>query len=201
MKTQDYSQPTFYHFSQTTIQAALWVSHYLQIHQKRIENLIDLFAGSGIFSIELMNRMPNASIQHWHLIEEQYEFESSLKLNCERFMNKNPAIIAQIIFNDSLKWLNSNMQNLSTMDLILLNPPYYFKEEGESSHDPHRAKCCAIEKKYWLNFIQLMDKSESQFIMMLKQHTQLYLETRKILKHKIKLLQPLDGNEFLILVN
>jgi 16S rRNA G966 N2-methylase RsmD len=201
VKTQEYLQPTFYHFSQTTIEAAQWVSQYLQRNNFSFENLIDLFAGSGIFSIEFLNRMPKCRIKQWYLVEMQNEFENSLRSNCVNLEKKNNGLTPQIVIKDSLSWLKDNDININEQDLVLLNPPYFFTEEGKNSIDPCRAKCLTISRQYWYQCIQQIGKSKAKYIMMLNNSSQLYLETFIVIKNKIRLIQPLAGNEVLILIN
>ena len=81
MFTQDYIQPHFYHFSQTTVEASIWIAKILQERGHSIDHLFDLFTGSGVLSLELLHRLPKNFVKEYHCIEIQKEFCPFLEKN------------------------------------------------------------------------------------------------------------------------
>ena len=199
MKTQEYHQPSFYHFSQTVIEAAQWISQYLKLHRTAPLNIVDLFAGSGVFSLELIYRLPKTMVMSWRLIEVQRKFSKYIENNikdCRAALSCLP----QIAYLDSASWLKKHNDILDRNNIILLNPPHSFNFEGKESQNKQKRICMTVEKQYWENFLLEMLKSQATFFLLLNSKTQLFKLTKSVLASDIKLIQPLSGTEYLLMV-
>ena len=201
MKTQDYQQPNFYHFSQSVIEAAQWISCHFKIFSYQDITLTDLFAGSGIFSLELVHRLPNARLKRWNLVELQTSFSTSLAFNLKTLLDPKITSAPLISYRDCLSWMQDKSMEHDKQDLIILNPPHYFEDEGKLSPNAEKRKCLSIERYYWEQFLHECQKSNGKIFMLLNHQTQLYQFTKKILKTKIKLMQPLAGQDCLLYIN
>lgn len=200
MKTQQYQQPNYYHFSQSVVEAAQWISSFINFFSYSTINLTDLFAGSGVFSIELMHRLPKTYVKSWNLIEMQTAFSSSLAFNISNFLNPIDQYSPQTFYTDSLSWMKDKNLKQNENEFIILNPPHYFEDEGKLPLNQDKRKCVSIKKDYWDLFLQECKKSNAKFFFLLNHQTQLYLCTQKSLKAKIKLIQPLAGNDCLLVI-
>lgn len=136
--TYDYFQPEEYRFSLDSVFLAQKVSKLIH-HNNDLETwkVLDLCAGCGIIGLELSLHSPTLSVIDFLEIQENYRpyFEKNVSmiygegpLKQLRFLQKNYA--------DLLKPEYEN-----TYDLIVSNPPYFFKNEGLLSPSEFKNRC------------------------------------------------------------
>ena len=126
----DYSQPDFYRFNEDSTKLVAFIQNQLK---NPPHTILDLGAGCGVIGIELKKLYPSS---HLTLVEGQSEFLPYLKTNTELFQTK--ASIVHSLF--------SELKLDSKFDLIVSNPPYFFKGEGRVSPDLHKQMSRTWEK-------------------------------------------------------
>jgi tRNA1Val (adenine37-N6)-methyltransferase len=193
--TQNYVQPSFYHFSQTTIEASQWIAYFLKKSNPMSYRIHDLFAGSGVFSLEIMHRLSKHYVGECHFWELQREFQDILKINTKTFCDSNFYFVTHIHSGDVADFF---MKKKEGLDIIVMNPPHYFYGEGKKSKLDQKNMCQFIEEKKWINILQELQKTQAKIFLQLRWKTQLTAITIKSLKDKIRLIQPLSGEELLI---
>jgi len=193
--TQNYIQPNFYHFSQTTIEASQWVAHFLKKSHIVPYRIYDLFAGSGIFSLELMHRLSERYVNECHFWEIQKEFQEILKINTKTFCDSKFYFLPHIHSGDVAEFF---MKKKEGLDIIVMNPPHYFYGEGKTSKLEQKNTCQFIQEKKWMTILDGLQKVEAKIFLQLRWKTQLTEITTKSLKDKIRVIQPLSGEEFLL---
>jgi tRNA1(Val) A37 N6-methylase TrmN6 len=143
--TYDYFQPDEYHFSLDSVFLAQKVAKLIEDDPKQ-ENkskaamrVLDLCAGCGIIGLELsLHSSLNLKIDFLE-IQEIYR----------PFFEKNVEMIYPDISKKfgQFQFLNLNYQSLlsppfeDTYDLIVCNPPYFFKGEGLLSPSEFKNRC------------------------------------------------------------
>ena len=135
--TYDYFQPTEYRFSLDSVFLAQSVASLIQ-HEKGLHDwkCLDLCAGCGIIGFELSLHSP--SLKHFDFLEVQNVYHNYFDKNVKmihptrlenfNFLNQNYNIL-----------LNTNFKN--HYDLIVSNPPYFFKNEGLLSPNDFKNRC------------------------------------------------------------
>ena len=207
MREINYSQPDQYRFSQTTLLAAKLASKILNTNQhKKKLKILDLFAGSGFFSLEAILQSYLKINIDLTLIELQETFKEHLENNISAAKEIYPEL------NITMHLTNveavSDLIKDPSWDYILLNPPHFFKHEVINPADPVRARCHTIETNDWLAVLENMGSAlgpTTSILLHLNQTTVLYSSTlnyfKKILGSSANELigsEPLLKNEVLL---
>lgn len=129
----DYKQPTFYHFSEDSIQLANYIARNFKKNGYR--SIVDLGAGCGILGIESALKL--GDINKITFVELQPEYLPFLKENTSFLPNKISLDIKITKF--------SKYQIEDKFDLVLANPPYFNKGHGRVSSDINKQKCRTFE--------------------------------------------------------
>ena len=135
--TYDYFQPKEYRFSLDSVFLAQTVADLIQ-HEKSLQDwkCLDLCAGCGIIGLELSLHRPELMSIDFLEIQEVYL----------EFFKKN----VEMIHPRSAKrfhFINQNYESLlvpkfeNHYDLIVANPPYFFKDEGLLSPNDFKNRC------------------------------------------------------------
>jgi tRNA1Val (adenine37-N6)-methyltransferase len=133
--TFDYFQPEEYHFSLDSVFLAQKVAQLIKDETHDTYKVLDLCAGCGIIGLELsLHSEKNLNID---FLEIQEVYQS--------FFLKN----VEMIYPNSkhLRFLNLNYEALiepqfeNSYDLIVCNPPYFFKGEGLLSPSEFKNRC------------------------------------------------------------
>ena len=196
-----YSQPEQYRFSQTTLLAAKIVSQILGAKQAEKINVLDLFAGSGFFSLEAILSSSLQSSVVLTLLELQEVFHSHLQHNTSKANAIYPELKTQIHLMDARTWMEEQQE---TWDYILLNPPHYFNHEVILPADPVRAKCHTIEQLQWIKILKNLRKisgPQTALLMHLNFTSVLYNTTTNFFKDCLIQRHPLLRNEELLVLN
>lgn len=147
----NYSQPTFYRFNEDSIILSKEVVPFV----KDGNFVVDLCCGSGVVGIEMMILSKNDNVELL-FIEKQIDFERHLKTNIECFLPQK--IKASIAINSF-----ENICLLHKADLIISNPPYYFKEDGKVSPDMKRANARSWDYKDFERFLNFFEEHLKPF--------------------------------------
>jgi tRNA1Val (adenine37-N6)-methyltransferase len=136
--TYDYFQPEEYKFSLDSVFFAQKIAKLIE-STPDINNwkALDLCAGCGIIGFELSHHTQHQ--MKIDFLEVQSVYQS--------FFDKNKKMIYPEDTNDQFSFLNINYNQLldkkfeNTYDLIVCNPPYFFKEEGLLSPNDFKNRC------------------------------------------------------------
>lgn len=191
----NFSQPNFYRFSQTSVEASTWLSAYLNERNLRQIKICDLFCGCGILSLELAFRLPAKIATELNLVELQPEFKQHLEINCNTLKSIKPNITFQIWIQDSLEYLSSQ-SNANELDTIyLLNPPHFFLGEGQKTSSVQRDQCIYMEEKNWIRVLSHLD---GKCVFLLTHNTKLSNTLFDLKNKNIRIIQPMSGKEILV---
>lgn len=137
--TFDYFQPEEYHFSLDSVFLAKKVAQLIENDTKEKLNVLDLCAGCGIIGLEL------SILSKKHLkidfLEIQEIYQDFFSKNCEMIYAHDHQK------RESLRFLNLNYEDMlhsqfeNSYDLIVCNPPYFFKGEGLLSPSEFKNRC------------------------------------------------------------
>jgi tRNA1Val (adenine37-N6)-methyltransferase len=136
--TYDYFQPEDYRFSLDSIFLAQKVAKLIE-RQTDLEDwkILDLCAGCGIIGLELSLHQPKIKSIDFLEIQNLYR----------DYFNQNVRMIKQVDQHEQFRFLNINYSALldsqweNSFDLILSNPPYFFKGEGLLSPNEFKNRC------------------------------------------------------------
>lgn len=162
----DYSQPDFYRFNEDST----LLIKFIKEHVTSAKNILDLGAGSGILGIELGLHFK----AHVTLLELQSDFIPHLE---ENLKNSNGEIIQGSFgtFAPKIRY-----------DLIVSNPPYYLKGQGEESKDPRRGIARSFQHEGWRELLDCIERSISsngKAFIIIKNQTQIKKEFEKYSKN------------------
>lgn len=135
--TFDYFQPEEYRFSLDSVFLAQRVIKHLDGRGPISEyNFLDLCAGCGVIGLEMM--ILNRDITHFDFVEIQEVYREYFAKNIKGIFETPPTTI---------NFIYANYQNLRTpenqnkYDIIVCNPPYFFKDEGLLSPSEFKNRC------------------------------------------------------------
>lgn len=143
----DYSQPDAYHFSEDSILLAKLAMSHPHTRKLNLKWVLDLCAGCGVVGIEfLLSYKESCSLD---FVEEQEIFSAHIDQNVKNLIPiERQPLIRKIIASFS------SFTSLVEYDLILCNPPYYFRGEGRLPPDPIKEKCHFIERADYIHLVQ-----------------------------------------------
>jgi tRNA1(Val) A37 N6-methylase TrmN6 len=130
---EKYRQPSFYHFSEDSIELVNYAANDCVSDEKLI--IADFGTGSGVIAIEFALKYKNVS--EIYFIELQEDFLPSLKENIKK-LPKN--IIVHILINKF-----SDIDLVRRVDIALSNPPYFEKGSGRTSQNMNKQNCRTFE--------------------------------------------------------
>lgn len=186
--TYDYFQPEEYKFSLDSVFLAQKVATFIKDFPNLSEwSTLDLCAGCGIIGLELS--LHQKALTNIDFLEIQEIYQS--------FFDKNVEMIYPSPRSKNLKFIKKNYQDLimpefeSTYDLIVSNPPYFFKGEGLLSPNEFKNRCRFFLDSDFKTLIEViffvLKPKSSAFILVRKgdHHGRIPLvEIKKILKDK-----------------
>lgn len=136
--TFDYFQPSEYHFSLDSVLLPKIVAKQLKEDQIDVSSfkVLDLCSGTGIIGLEFSHYLPQIDSIDFLEVQKVYE----------EYFKKNLALVAPSKKNFNFLNLNydemiSNLSFHEKYDLILCNPPYFFKNEGVLSPSEFKNRC------------------------------------------------------------
>jgi tRNA1(Val) A37 N6-methylase TrmN6 len=134
--TFDYFQPPEYHFSLDSVFLAQIVAKQYQESSNLSEiQVLDLCSGCGVIGLELSIHLKN--LEHVTFVEIQEIYTEFFKKNLYG-IHKN---------RKNFEMINMNYDQMRTsqfkekFDLILSNPPYFFRGEGLYSPSEFKNRC------------------------------------------------------------
>ncbi len=124
--TFDYFQPSEYRFSLDSVFLAQLVAKKYENHPQLSElTFLDLCSGCGVIGLELAIHLPQILNIDFLEVQEIYRnyFQQNLRgIKGDQFQGN-----FQLIENNYAQF---NLDQNHKYDVILSNPPYFFKEEG-----------------------------------------------------------------------
>lgn len=161
----DYSQPDFYRFNEDST----LLIKFIKDHVVKADAILDLGAGSGIIGIELGNHF-KARVT---LLELQKDFIPHLEFNLANICSTH----AEIVSGSFGSFFPSKY-----FDLIVSNPPYYLKGQGEESKDPRRGIARSFQHESWKELLTCIERSlsiQGKAYIVIKNHSQIRKEFEK----------------------
>lgn len=139
--TYEYSQPKEYRFSLDSVYLAKIVALSLKKTSQTSEALrkmrvLDLCAGCGVIGLELNYHQPD--LEQIDFIDVQDVYQSHFLKNVEQVKNVKENF-RYLVKNYSDCLRDQNFEN--QYDIIVCNPPYFFKEEGLLSPSDFKNRC------------------------------------------------------------
>lgn len=141
----DYVQPDFYRFNEDSISLINFVRERLN----SAKSILDLGAGSGILGIELANSFKATKLT---LLEYQEDFLPFLQQNLK-------AVLSPVTSATVIKGSFGTIMANETFDLIVSNPPYYLKGEGEVSKDRRRGLSRSFQHEGWFELLSAVNRT------------------------------------------
>lgn len=143
---QYFSQPKFYHFTEDSIKLASFAATSIQ--RKICENqdplnCLDIGAGCGVIGLEFFLKIAEDKlINKMTFLEVEEEFRTHLKKNIVEAQKEKKS---KTDFNICFSSMGEFKKQHEKFDIILSNPPYYFKGSGKTGKDEKRQKCRFFE--------------------------------------------------------
>jgi tRNA1(Val) A37 N6-methylase TrmN6 len=151
--TCDYSQPSFYKFSQDSIVLS---KEGLRLLEKKLSEgpiirALDLFSGCGVVGLEIMrNFKKNISFD---FLEIQNDYKNYFNENKKKFLNRGECDKARFINEDYLSFCSN--ENLK-YDFIISNPPYFNPRKNRLSENPKKNLCRFFLKSDFYHFLKFI---------------------------------------------
>ena len=136
--TYDYFQPEEYRFSLDSVFLAQKVASLIKHHEDiQSWKVLDLCAGCGIIGLELALHL-NISL-NIDFLEIQEVYLPYFKKNLEMIFPKSHPQSMRFLLKNYQELMTSEYEN--NYDLIVSNPPYFFKNEGLLSPNEFKNRC------------------------------------------------------------
>jgi len=135
--TFDYFQPAEYRFSLDSVFLAQLVAKKYKNHPQLSElSFLDLCSGCGVIGLELS--ILENKISRIDFLEIQSIYQSYFEQNLIGIKGENPPKAFRLILDN---YANFNRDQQIKYDVIVSNPPYFFKEEGLLSPSDFKNRC------------------------------------------------------------
>lgn len=166
--TMNYAQPSEYHFCLDSILFPKLVADLTQKTLPQKAKVMDLGAGCGVLGYEFLFYRPD--VQTMTFVERQKIFEFYLLENKQRLQN---TLNVQTEFEFKIEDLRGfkEIKFEDQYDLILVNPPYYFEDEGVIPPEETKAHChffLSSNPKDFLKTIQMLLKPSGEAYILVK---------------------------------
>jgi tRNA1(Val) A37 N6-methylase TrmN6 len=169
---EDYSQPEFYRFNEDSTALVKYVAGNIS----QVDTLLDACCGCGVIGIELARLIPVKKVLFCEL---QPDFISYVNENIESFL---PRVCDNTVYQSSLESLNCEK-----VDLILMNPPYFFSTDTRPSPDARKNMCRILDEGKLTSLLR-------SCIAKLKENGRLYFILRKNTKALDEIHEALGDN-------
>lgn len=133
--TYDYSQPEDYRFSLDSVFLAQSVANEYKNLDLKDFRALDVCSGCGVVGLELNFHLK--SLNKIDFLEVQEIYRSHFEKNIQQTHSENPEF-QLILSNYDILLENSYTERY---DLIVSNPPYFFKNEGLLSPNEFKNRC------------------------------------------------------------
>lgn len=154
--TLEYSQPSEYHFSHDSVFMARQVFERVGRRVSPSWRVMDLCSGCGIIGLDFLFHLRTEGLtfpQAVDFVDVQDIYASHFALNRDRFFALRGFVALDKPLSSNEAWapeLNFRGANYSDLcgadytgryDLVLCNPPYFFKDSGKLSPSKFKNRC------------------------------------------------------------
>jgi tRNA1(Val) A37 N6-methylase TrmN6 len=137
--TYDYFQPKEYHFSLDSVFLAQKVAEWIKDNPVHDQLVLDLCAGCGIIGLELsLHSKKKLKID---FLEVQEVYRPFFEKNVEMIYPDTNNVFEQFRFQNLNYQALLAPQFANVYDVIVCNPPYFFKGEGLLSPSEFKNRC------------------------------------------------------------
>lgn len=151
--TFNYSQPDDYHFCLDSVLLPKMVAEQTSSSLTDDAVVMDLGSGCGVIGLEFLFHQPR--VGKMLLLEKQTVFEPYIHQNITKLREVSSTSAEVNVRINDLRDLPLDMKE--SCDLLLVNPPYYFADEGLTPPNEVKANCHFFMSSSPEDFVRAID--------------------------------------------